>query len=198
MFAPANAAIKVALLDDFAVVRQGIRALLERQPEIQIVADLPLESAVTLQASGAEPDVVVVEPETLSHREVAHDVVSTVCAILPYARVLILTAIRDPEEYTRFLVHGALGLVLKHQPGDVLVKAIRKVNEGEVWLDRGSTAQLLHAAKLRQRGDWEVERKIDALTRREREIIAHICAGARNVDLAERLFISEATVRNHV
>lgn len=191
-------AIRVILVDDYQIVRQGVRTLLEQQDDIEVVADLSVDHGVIAVARAEQPNVIVVEPDTIDGSDVALAVMCDLSVAVPTARILILTNVRDPEEYTRFLVHGALGLVLKRQPSTVLLKAIRKLNDGEVWLERGSTAQLLQAAKLRTHEEREVNWRIRTLTRREREIVAFICQGMRNADVADRLFISEATVRNHV
>ena len=93
---------------------------------------------------------------------------------------------------------GATGLVLKNERPEVLMKAIRKVHGGEVWLDRTITARVLaRIARRRHTQDAEAE-KIASLTRREHEIIALVGEGLKNGAIADRLFVSEATVRNHL
>jgi DNA-binding NarL/FixJ family response regulator len=190
--------IRVLLVDDQELVRRGIRSLLEQEPELRVIADVPLQPDVLALAKAEQPDVIVLEPEAVNGGDIALDVISDFTIGAPQSRILILTDFHDPQRYTRFLVHGALGLVLKHQPPTVLVKAIKKLQEGEVWLERTSTAQLLRIATQKRREDNAVETKIRTLTKREREIINGICEGLRNAELASRLFISESTVRNHV
>ncbi len=190
--------IRVLLVDDQELVRRGVRSLLEQEPELQVVADVPLQSDVPGLARSEQPDVIVLEPDPVTAGNVALDMISEIAIGVPQSRILILTDLRDPERYTRFLVHGALGLVLKHQPVAVLVKAIKKVQEGEVWIERTNVARLLRLAAQRRREASAADTKIQTLTKREREIIGGICEGLRNGELASRLFISEATVRNHV
>jgi DNA-binding NarL/FixJ family response regulator len=190
--------VKILLVDDQELVRRGIRALLEQQADFQVIADLPLQADVLGVARTDRPDVIIFEPNTFAGRDIGLRMTSDLASVSEGPKILILTDLRDPHVYTRFLLLGALGVVLKHQPSCVLVKAIRKLNEGEAWLDRANTVQVLQAAAQRHRQDGEVNGKVRTLTKREREIITHICAGLRNEQVAERLCISTATARNHV
>lgn len=116
------------------------------------------------------------------------------------ARVVMLTGVRDPEAHRRAVHLGAMGLVLKDKAAEVLIKAIEKVHAGEVWLDRSLTASVLYEMSQTDqtsRADPEAE-KIKSLTSREREIVGLVCEGLKNKQIGERLFISEATVRNHL
>ena len=116
------------------------------------------------------------------------------------ARVVMLTGVRDPEAHRRAVHLGAMGLVLKDKAAEVLIKAIEKVHAGEVWLDRSLTASVLFEmsqADQTRRADPEAE-KIKSLTSREREIVGLVCEGLKNKQIGDRLFISEATVRNHL
>jgi DNA-binding NarL/FixJ family response regulator len=116
------------------------------------------------------------------------------------ARVVILTGVLNPETHHRAIALGAMGLVLKEQAADVLVKAIQKVHGGEVWLDRAQTASVLTSMtrpSQAQKDDPEAA-KIASLTDREGEIIALVAQGLKRKQIAEKLYISEPTVRNHL
>jgi two-component system response regulator DevR len=197
-YSAATRLTSVLLVDDHELVRRGVRCLLEKEPELQVIADVPFQPAPLSIAKAEQPDVIVVEPDTLEGSDIALGMISDVLIEVPQCKVLILTDLRDPHQYTRFLTHGALGLVLKHQPAEVLVKAIKKLREGEVWLERTRTARLLRIAAKQHLGGRAFDAQIRTLTKREREIITWICQGLRNGELGNRLFISEATVRNHV
>jgi DNA-binding NarL/FixJ family response regulator len=88
--------------------------------------------------------------------------------------------------------------VLKDQAAEVVIKAIEKVHRGEVWLDRTLTASVLSERTREARDQQEDLARIASLTEREREIVALVCQGLRNKQIAEKLFISAATVRNHL
>jgi DNA-binding NarL/FixJ family response regulator len=91
-----------------------------------------------------------------------------------------------------------MGLVFKSDPPEVLVKAIRKVHAGEVWLDRANTALVFRRMARNRRSRDAEEHKVKKLTKRELEIISHVAEGLKNAAIGERLFISESTVRNHL
>ena len=113
----------------------------------------------------------------------------------PETSVLLLTS-DQPLVHERALEFGVRGVLALEQPAAMLVKAIEKVQAGEIWLDRVRTAGLLQSV-ARARRDPEQE-QIASLTRREFEIVQLVGEGMRNGQIAERLFISPATVRNHI
>ena len=111
-------------------------------------------------------------------------------------RVLILTGMKDADTQRRAARLGAVGLVLKDHAPEVLLKAIRKVHQGEIWLDRSMMSSLLSEMNAPEK-DPEAE-KIATLTARERGVITLIAEGLKNKQIAERLFISETTVTHHL
>jgi DNA-binding NarL/FixJ family response regulator len=114
-------------------------------------------------------------------------------------RIIILTGAPQSPAIADALEYGAVGLVLKQQPPEALIKAINKVFAGELWLDRTATARLV-ADLARTTPDEEADRgdKTTHLTKREREVVTLVGAGLRNSQIAARLSISEVTVRNHL
>jgi len=114
------------------------------------------------------------------------------------SRTLVLTSVNDAALHARAIELGAAGVLSSDQPGDVLVKAIKKVHAGELWLDRAGTAGVVKRLAHRH-GDIDPDTmKIASLTRREREIVSLVAEGLNNKDIAGRLCISEATARNHL
>jgi DNA-binding NarL/FixJ family response regulator len=116
------------------------------------------------------------------------------------ARVIVLTGGRDPEVHRRCVELGADGLLLKDKASEVLIKAIRKVHAGEDWLERSMMRGAL--AQMRNQGGKEQAdpeaAKIATLTEREREVVALVGLGLKNKQIAERMFISDTTVRHHL
>jgi two-component system, NarL family, nitrate/nitrite response regulator NarL len=182
------------LIDNQDLVRLGIRCLLEAH-DFPVLAAAPHADAVKL-AGELQPAVIILDPDTGS--DVALEIIGDVLEVSGRSRVLVLTAQRDPTLCARSMMLGAVGMMYKHEPAEVLFKAIRRLQAGEVWLDRGRTAGVLMQMVRRRRDIDSSEAKIETLTKREREIVAVICEGLRNREIADRLCISEATARNHL
>ena len=113
------------------------------------------------------------------------------------ARVLVLTGLRSSESQRRAMLAGAMGVVLKEHAVEVLIKAIQKVHNGEVWLDRSMMGKVLDEMTQAPDVDPETE-KIARLTDREREVVALIAEGLKNKQIGIRLFITETTVTHHL
>ena len=143
------------------------------------------------------PDVIVlaVDPAV----EASIELLRQLPTIAESWRTLVLTVADQAAMHAEVIELGAMGVVTRDQPGDVLVKAIKKVGAGELWLDRARAAAVItRLARGRVMPDDPERTKIDALTKREREIVHLVSEGLRNRDIADRLCISEATVRNHL
>src|SRR5262249_41443726 len=186
----------VLLIDNHEVVRSGLRRVLESRDSVRVVADAPYRSDVVAIAAAEHPDVIVVDPDTGDG--VSLDLIANLMDVASQARILVLTSVRDPYVCAQSVMLGAHGMVDKCETEEVLFKAITKLQSGEVWLDRSRTAAVLSQVVRRRRDEDLVDLKIQSLTAREQEIIGLICDGLRNKEAADRLFISEATVRNHV
>jgi DNA-binding NarL/FixJ family response regulator len=186
----------VLLIDPEELVRRGIRQLLETQPQFRVIADASERNEAVAVASAERPDLIVLDPET--EEGFSFSIIEDLVDVSPTSRILILTATRDPSLCTRSMMMGAVGIVSKHQPAEVLFTALGKLRDGQVWLDRIRTADVLNRLARRRREHDSVDPKVRTLTRREREIVNCVCEGLRNKALGERLFISEATVRNHL
>jgi two-component system nitrate/nitrite response regulator NarL len=111
-------------------------------------------------------------------------------------RVIVLTAAEDDRDIVRAMRLGARGIVLKQSASDLLVKSIRKVHQGEIWLDNRMTAEVINAFKKSSEGVGRRDKPL--LSDREREIVQLVAQGFRNREIGEKLFISEQTVKNHL
>jgi len=185
---------RLLLVDNHELVRAGIRYLLESR-NFDVIGAASHVDAVRM-AADLHPDVIILDPDTDSG--VSLDLISGLTDAAKAARILVLTSQRDPALCSQFMMLGAVGIMYKHEPAEVLFKAIGRLQAGEVWLDRGKTAGVFTAMIRRRRDIESSEAKIETLTRREREIVAGVCEGLRNKELADHLCISEATARNHL
>lgn len=190
--------ISILIIDDHAVLRFGLRAIIESQQHLSVVGEATDSSTAFALATAKQPDIVLLDLDL--GKENGLDLIAGVLDAAPNARVIVLTGMRDPAVHERAVLQGAMGIVLKETALEIILKAIEKVYAGEVWLDRTMIASILNT-RARANTSQEQnarEAKIATLTDREREIVQLIGEGLRNRVIAERLVISEATVRNHL
>jgi DNA-binding NarL/FixJ family response regulator len=188
--------LRLLIIDDHQVVRAGLRMLIE-DAGMKVVAMAGNKLEALNFATREQPDLILLDLDLRGEdglgflpelREAAHD-----------ARVLVLTGSRDPESHRRAVKLGAMGVVLKDQAAEVLIKAIRKVSAGEVWVDRATMGNLLHEMTRKSSDERDPdEAQIKSLTDREHQVIALIAEGLKNKQIAQRLFISETTVTHHL
>ena len=189
-------AIRILLVDDHQIFLTGLRLLIEKEPDM-IVVGTASNRAEALALMQEHPDIVLLDLDL--GNESGIDFLPQLIEPGEPPRVIIVTGVPDPELHLRAVRLGALGVVLKLDPPGFLVKAIRKVHGGEMWLNRPMIStvmtELIHARAKKM--DSEAL-KIAELTVREREVIGLVAEGMRNKQIGERLFISEKTVRHYL
>ncbi len=197
MMASTPPPIRILLVEDHLLVRTGLRLLLESDHGLQVVGEAG-NRAEAFDALRLAPDVILLDLDLGS--ESSLDFMSDLIGRINGSRVLVLTGMTDPEMHYRAVKLGAMGLVTKMEMAEVLIKAVRKVHEGEVWLNRTTVARMLsEMAQAGRPGPPDPdELRIASLTEREREIITLVGEGCKNKQIAERLFISEPTVRHYL
>jgi len=189
--------IRILLVDDHRTVLWGLERLIETaNPPMAVVGQATTRAELFEVVTCANPDVIVLDLDL--NGENALDSLEELGDRTP-ARVLVLTSTSDPDVHQQAVMQGARGVVHKQEAADVLLRAIEKVHAGEIWLDRNSLGRVVHALSRGQKSDPEAA-KIASLTPRERHIIATVLRekGARNKVLAEKLHISEHTLRNNL
>jgi DNA-binding NarL/FixJ family response regulator len=190
--------VRIVIVDDHAMVRAGLRMLVEQEPGLHIVGEAAeLEEAVRITAR-EQPDFILLDLDIAGQNGI--DILPELLSTAPRARVLVLTGVRNPEAHRDAVRSGAAGVLMKDRAAEVLIKAIRKVHAGESWVDRVTMSRVL--AELRDghrphEPDPE-QAKIATLSDREREVLDLVCQGFKNREIAERLFISDHTVRHHI
>jgi len=189
--------IRIMIVDDHAVIRAGLRMLIEQDQAMTVVAmaGTPAE-ALTLAAS-EKPDIIVLD--LILGEEDGLDFLPELTKVSSNSRVLVLTGVQTPESHRTAIRRGAMGIVLKQQAAELLLKAIKKVHDGEVWIDRSMIGSVLSDVRSEQHTAANPEAsKINALTAREREVISLVSRGLKNKVIGQRLFISETTVTHHL
>jgi DNA-binding NarL/FixJ family response regulator len=193
-----NQLIRTLLIDDHAVVRTGLRLLLETRSGLKVIGEAGNSADALVIASREQPDIIILD--LLVGAENGLDFLPDLLAASKNSRVIILTGLNDPKLQRRALQLGAMGIVLKDKAPEILLNAIEKVYAGEAWIDSVTIAMVL--TELSHHGNKEKKNSqatnIDNLTKRERDILMAVTQGLKNRQIAERLFISEVTVRHHL
>jgi len=193
----AASAIKVFLVDDHRTILWGLERLIESAtPGMAVVGQASNRAELFARVPGANPDVILLDLDL--NGEKALDFLEELNRQSP-ARVLVLTGTNDPLVHQQAIIQGARGVIHKQEPASTILRAIDKVHSGEIWLDRHSVGHVLQALARGQKADPEAS-KIAALTPKERHIIDMLMneKGARNKVLADKLHMSEHTLRNHL
>ena len=190
-----KAYIRIAIADDHPIFRDGLRKLLALEEDFKVVAEARDGKEVLDILQKQEPDILL-----LDLKMPGLDGLSTLQRLQAQktkTKVIVLTASDDESEYVQAMKFGTSGIVLKQTATELLIKSIRKVYGGEIWLDSRTTAAVMK--QFASPGDAGAkDRERSPLSQREREIVVLVAQGFKNKEIAERMFISEQTVKNHL
>jgi DNA-binding NarL/FixJ family response regulator len=184
--------IRVVLVDDQAMIRQGLRMILEAEPHLTVVGEAADGAEAVELVERARPDVVrMPKMDGIASCE-------RICALARPPRVLMLTTF-DLEDYVYSALRaGASGFLLKDAPADQLVEAIEVVARGDAQLAPQITRLLIEEVAKRPTVDAGHHPWIAALTERETEVLRLMARGRSNVEIAGDLYLGEATIKTHV
>ena len=184
--------IRVYLVDDHEVVRRGLRELLEREDDIEVVGESGEAGEAQRRIPALRPDVAVLDARLPDGSGI--DVCREIRSRDPQIKALILTSFDDDEALFAAIMAGAAGYVLKEVRGSDLVDGIRRVAGGQSLLDPAVTEQVLR----RLRSGPQEDPRLAALTSQEKRILGLIADGRSNRQIAEEMFLAEKTVKNYV
>lgn len=195
--------IRVALVDDQALIRSGLAMLVGSQPDLEVVAEAGSgrEAASSVAVAGADVVLMDVRMPEMDGIEATRRLLTRPDA----PRVVVLTTF-DLDEYALDAIEaGASGFLLKDAPPEELLSAIRTVHRGDAVIAPSTTRRLMHHLAPRLRSDQArtaecaaEQAAVDSLTPREREVLVLMAQGCANLEIAARLVLSEATVKTHV
>ena len=183
--------ITVLIVDDHPVVRRGLRVLLEVQDGIEVAGEAGDGATALALAAEHVPDVILLDLKLPGMDGIA--VLGELKARDSAARVLVLTSATEPASASLAVRSGAAGVLYKDVDPDALVRAIRSVHDGHLLLASEAAGPLVRSA-----GTWGHGAGLDALTSREREVLAELAKGRSNREIARVLGVSEKTVKAHV
>ena len=182
--------IRILLVEDQTLMRQGLKTILSLEPGLQVVGEAADGEAGIRQALDLRPDVILMDVQMPGMSGI--EAIAAICAVWPEARIIILTTFGRDEYVFQGIRAGAVGYLLKDAPADDLVQTIRRVHDGEVFIQPEIASRLLRELITPQ--DWLIE----PLSEREREVLVLVAQGYSNREIAERLVLAEGTVKNHV
>ena len=195
-----KATVRILIADDHPIVRDGLKKLLLLEDDFEVIGEAGDGREVLDRVQELDPDVLL-----LDLRMPNLDGLSTLQALQQSnrrTRVIVLTASEDKNEFVQAMKLGCSGIVLKQTAPDLIVKSIRKVHAGEIWLDSHTTAAVMRQFQTGTETGGSPTggkgRERSPLSAREREIVALVAQGYKNKEMAEKMFISEQTVKNHL
>lgn len=197
--------IRIVLADDHPIVRDGLKKMLAMESDFEVVGEASDGREALEQIQIHEPDVLLLDLRMPNLDGLS--ALQTLQHINRKTKVIILTASEDKNEFVQAMKLGCSGIVLKQTAPELIVKSIRKVNAGEIWLDSHTTAAVMRqfatagpdgsGSSTGSGGSTKV-RERSPLSAREREIVGLVAQGYKNKEMAEKMFISEQTVKNHL
>lgn len=193
--------IRVLLVEDQEIVRRGLKTLLEIKPDLQVVAEagngqVAIEQVESLHAIAQPPDVVLMD----IRMPIMDGVTATqrICQQFPGTKILVLTTFDDSKYVAQALQFGAKGYLLKDTPAEELAEAIRLIHKGYTQFGPGILEKMVAKMPAPEPDQEQLPPGMAELTNREREILRMIAKGSSNREIAQALFLSDGTVRNHI
>jgi DNA-binding NarL/FixJ family response regulator len=202
--APTGSRIRIVVADDHPIFRDGLCKLLALEEDFEVVAQAQDGRQVLDVLQQYAPDILLLDLKMPGLDGLA--TLQRLQAVKNQTRVIVLTASDDKNEFVQAMKLGTSGIVLKQTATELLIKSIRKVHAGEIWLDSHTTAAVIRQfvaaddppPQQTSSPTASRERERSPLSQREREIVALVAQGFKNKEMAEKMFISEQTVKNHL
>jgi two-component system, NarL family, nitrate/nitrite response regulator NarL len=200
--------IRIVVADDHPIFRDGLCRLLALEEDFEVVAQAQDGRQVLEILQQLEPDILLLDLKMPGLDGLA--TLQRLQASRNKTRVIVLTASDDKNEFVQAMKLGTSGIVLKQTATELLIKSIRKVHAGEIWLDSHTTAAVIRQFVANEEApppppppaapasSAPRDRERSPLSQREREIVALVAQGFKNKEMAEKMFISEQTVKNHL
>jgi two-component system, NarL family, nitrate/nitrite response regulator NarL len=197
-----SAPIRVLIADGHPIVLEGLRSVLGHQPTLQVVGEASDGMEAIEKTVSLDPDVVLMDLKL--PRVDGLTVLRSIQARAGRSKVILFSSSENKEEFVEAMKLGCSGIVSKDSSITLIEKSIQKVFAGEIWLDSNTTAAVIRQFASPtdfpavHAGNGKTTRERAQLSQREREIIILIAQGYKNKEIAEKMFITEQTVKNHL
>jgi RNA polymerase sigma factor (sigma-70 family) len=182
--------IRVLIVEDQTLMRQGLRTILDLEPGLSVAGEAANGEDGVRQALALRPDVILMDVQMPGLNGV--DATAAICQAWPAARIIILTTFDRDDYVFQGVRAGALGYLLKDTPAEQLVATIQRVHAGEAFIQPEIASRALREMMRPQ------AQTLEPLSEREREVLVLLAQGLSNRDIADKLVITEGTVKNHV
>ncbi len=196
-------AIRILVIDDLSLMRDGLVGILSTQADFELVGTAESSAQAVEAIARLQPDIVLLGWPGNSAG--SQRVFATVRESKSQARTILITSEGGRDDQFEAVRQGCCGIVPRSSPTEMLLKSIRKVHAGELWLDRMTSAEIIRRFARKNGGPAapgsirQTNREQGGtLSQREREIVSLVSQGFKNKEMAERMFISEQTVKNHL
>ena len=186
--------IRIFVVDDHVLYRESLVAILNAEKDLEVVGQGSSLNETKPRLAASKPDIVLCEVKLPG--QAGLELLREVPSLSPASRIIAVSATEVEQEVVEAMRRGARGFLAKQCPVNLFLKCVRKVHSGEIWLNGHLTEAVLHAF-----GTQQPPSKLDGkteLSRREMEVIQLVIQGYKNRDIAQKLFISEKTVKNHL
>jgi DNA-binding NarL/FixJ family response regulator len=182
--------IRILIVEDQTLMRQGLRTILDLEPGLQVVGEAADGERGMHLALALRPDVILMDVQMPGMNGI--EAIAAICAVWPEARIVILTTFGRDDYVYEGVRAGAVGFLLKDAPADHLIQTIRRVHAGEVFIQAEIASRMLRELIRPQAGP------IEPLSDREQEVLVLLAQGHSNREIATQLVLAEGTVKNHV
>jgi DNA-binding NarL/FixJ family response regulator len=185
---------RVMLVDDHEVVRLGLKALIERRPDMEVVAEASSGAEAITKSQAHRPDVIIMDIRLGGSSGI--EACASISQLLPEVKIIMLTSYAEDEMLFAAIRAGAAGYVLKQAGGQEVIRAIETVSQGNSLLDPSLTERVF--AEVRRAARAQESAAFSQLTEQERRVLLLVADGKTNREIAQELHLGQGTVRNYV